>query len=457
MPRKHLSRLLTFGLAASAAPAFAQIGPATTQPPGAEDPRFGILANDEGYYGASRYSDAYGELLELADDGSMLMKMSGLADEDGIEDADLAEGNERIEFRNPDQARVYLNGRRVSPADLLTGDRLNVRRDEDGNVRRVDALRMGDFEEAPAAGLDRRTPPAVTPRTTRRGPVGRGENPAERPEARDQIPEETAATDDGKGGFADISVEPKSEDGSKPKMQAGDPAGQWSRTPDGDGFEGGGSTYGLGMLLSDSPGPGVMVADVSPDGPAEHAGVQQGDFLMAVNGNEVTAPEDLNEAMTNAPQDKPVTFSVWRDGATEAVKVTPERGARTEVAGSNREAVGRSPRSGYMKEIGAKLRDSEEGGVDVTEAAYIGSLAAEAADNDGSERMQRRRYLYPGDRIVGFNGTPVRNRAWLARQMRNYTGGGYYPLQVVRAGRNLSVPFPVGANIVGNIASQYAF
>ena len=461
MPRRHLTGLLTLCLTAAAGPAFAQIGPATTQPPGAEDPRFGLLANDEGYYGATRYSDSYGELLELSDDGSMLLKMSGLADEDGIEDADL--GEKRIEFENPDQARVYLNGALVSPVELQAGDRLSVLRDPDGRVRRVNALRAGDFEDddlrAPARDPRRRNPvdeeadpdelaPATTPDA-----LGQRFSPEEKREYLDRIPG-PEERNDGEGGFADITVESRGGDDRPSERSGGKPMAD---TPaDGNrGFEGGGETYGMGMLISDNPGPGVMVADVSPDGPAEEAGIHQGDFLMAVNGADIETPEDLDERATQAPRDKPVTFSVWRDGATEAVEVTPKKGARNEVSKSNRQAMGRSPRSGYLDKLGAKVRDSEQGGVEVTEAAFIGSLAAEAADGDDRQR-QRRRYLYPGDRIVGFNGTPVNNRGFLTRQMQGYSGTAY-PLQVVRGGRRLNVPFPVGANIMGNIGAGFAF
>ena len=271
----------------------------------------------------------------------MVLNMAGLADEDGIEDADL--GEERVEFKNPGPGRVYLNGELVSPAELQKGDRLSISRDADGNVRRINALRGADFAES-ADGVPVPARPDRDPR--RRNPVDEEADPdertlatrpdvlgqrfsaEEREEYLDGIPD-ASEKGDGEGGFADVTVEKRGGE-SDPQMRNQSPQSPASDGP--SGFQGGGESYGMGMLISDNPGPGVMVADVAPDGPAEQAGVQQGDFLMAVNGKEITTPEELEQAAKQAPQDKPVTFSVWRDGATEAVEVTPEQGARNEVS-----------------------------------------------------------------------------------------------------------------------------
>src|SRR5258708_21867942 len=52
-------------------------------------------------------------------------------------------------------------------------------------------------------------------------------------------------------------------------------------------------------------GDGVYVWTVSPDGPAAHAGLKQGDMITRINGKDViTSAEIVRKIATDSPDDK---------------------------------------------------------------------------------------------------------------------------------------------------------
>ncbi len=67
---------------------------------------------------------------------------------------------------------------------------------------------------------------------------------------------------------------------------------------------------------------GALVATVSDDTPAAHAGVKPGDIVTAVGGSEVRTPKDLSRLVADLAPGDHRTLSVWRDGKTTDVSVT---------------------------------------------------------------------------------------------------------------------------------------
>ena len=67
---------------------------------------------------------------------------------------------------------------------------------------------------------------------------------------------------------------------------------------------------------------GALVGDVVEDSPAEKAGIQRGDIILAFAGKEVTDPSTLrNMAAATAPN-KEVSIKLLRDGKEKTVRVT---------------------------------------------------------------------------------------------------------------------------------------
>ena len=68
---------------------------------------------------------------------------------------------------------------------------------------------------------------------------------------------------------------------------------------------------------------GLLVLSVAEDGPAERAGVFQGDVFVEVNGQPLRRPTDLLDALASSPAGAQVNVRVARGGRLESVAITP--------------------------------------------------------------------------------------------------------------------------------------
>jgi putative serine protease PepD len=94
----------------------------------------------------------------------------------------------------------------------------------------------------------------------------------------------------------------------------------------------------LGVSTSPSTvGQGAQVADLVPGAPADEAGVQIGDTISRVDGEEIQAPEDISAAIEDRRPGDRVEIEVKRAGASETVQVT---------LGTRPESVTASPSAG---------------------------------------------------------------------------------------------------------------
>lgn len=87
----------------------------------------------------------------------------------------------------------------------------------------------------------------------------------------------------------------------------------------------------LGVILGESNEVGVKVLGVSPDGPSERAGIEQGDIIIALGGRVLAATDEsgdtlsgLNIALQDLKAGEPVIVSVERGDKTIDLSVVPE-------------------------------------------------------------------------------------------------------------------------------------
>jgi serine protease Do len=67
---------------------------------------------------------------------------------------------------------------------------------------------------------------------------------------------------------------------------------------------------------------GALVAEVTPGGPAEAAGIEAGDVVIKFDGQDVEEMRDLPRIVADTAVDKAVRVVVFRKGKTKTVKVT---------------------------------------------------------------------------------------------------------------------------------------
>jgi putative serine protease PepD len=78
----------------------------------------------------------------------------------------------------------------------------------------------------------------------------------------------------------------------------------------------------IGARLADSPSGGATIAEVQPDSPAEEAGLEDGDVVTAVDGEEIASTDDLVATIAELAPGDVVTLTVERDGETQEIDVT---------------------------------------------------------------------------------------------------------------------------------------
>ncbi len=82
--------------------------------------------------------------------------------------------------------------------------------------------------------------------------------------------------------------------------------------------------FGLSLAEPERASAGVPLADVAAGSPAETAGLQAGDTLMAVAGRAVTSPEQALAALLRQSGSSSMMLTVRSGGSTRRVRITPE-------------------------------------------------------------------------------------------------------------------------------------
>jgi serine protease Do len=75
-----------------------------------------------------------------------------------------------------------------------------------------------------------------------------------------------------------------------------------------------GDAPALGIFVGSCPGNAVCVLDTIPGSPADHAGVQPGDYILSINEKKVSSPEKLKQAIEQMKPGESVKVTLWRQG-----------------------------------------------------------------------------------------------------------------------------------------------
>jgi len=163
---------------------------------------------------------------------------------------------------------------------------------------------------------------------------------------------------------------------------------------------------------------GALVNDVIKGGPADKAGIRQGDIITALNGSEVRDPSHLQRLVAEAGIGKIAKISIFRDGKALELGITlanadsaPKQQQRDERSGQQ---------EGEADLLGLVVENAEGGGGVAVVEAVRGGVAAEA----GIKR---------GDLIVSINSKRTATTAEYARAIKQAGRGGRLTILVRRA------------------------
>ena len=210
-------------------------------------------------------------------------------------------------------------------------------------------------------------------------------------------------------------------------------------------------------------GGGVYVEDVPPDSPAAKAGLRRADILTKFDGEAVRSARQFGRLVREAAPGRAVSATVFRDGRSMELSLTPEEGSSTGIFTDSGRLRGMIDQQ-RLQEQWSELRDrlaripsdlnfdfdlaGVQGrsrlGVAVMEltpelAAYFGAkdgvlIASVAADSPAA-----RAGLKAGDVIASVNGQNVASRNDLIRILRNVGTDSDVTIGIVRDKKESSI------------------
>jgi len=185
---------------------------------------------------------------------------------------------------------------------------------------------------------------------------------------------------------------------------------------------------GLSEALDLGVNRGALVSEVEPGSPAEEAGIQPYDVIIAVNGEEVATASELRNAIGLVRLGETVTLTYVRDGQTMEVDVRVGPAEETATA----------PRPGGDQQPGGLrgLDGAELVTLDPSDPRFDGKsgvLIASVRPNSPAARNG----LRPNDIITAVNRMDVTTVAELTARLEQATGP--VALRIERMGRELFV------------------
>ncbi|MBB3659585.1 serine protease Do [Rhizobium sp. BK650] len=151
---------------------------------------------------------------------------------------------------------------------------------------------------------------------------------------------------------------------------------------------------------------GALVAAVSDDAPASHAGVKAGDIVTAVGSENVKTPKDLSRLVADLSPGAKETLTVWRDGKAVDLNVTLGGNEDTQKRAAA-ESSDDQGQTASQPSIGIGLADLTP---DMREQLDLPrSVNGAVVANVNPDKSAAAAGIQPGDIIVSVNDKPVHN------------------------------------------------
>jgi serine protease Do len=184
----------------------------------------------------------------------------------------------------------------------------------------------------------------------------------------------------------------------------------------------------LAKALSLESTEGALVAQVTPGGPAERAGIARGDLIQSFDGKPVGKLRDLSRAVAATEIGKKVPVVLIRDKKTQTVEVTVEK----LETGPGPRASG-APGGGAIS-FGMRVEDLDD---ELRKRLELGDLPGVAVVEVDPTGPAAHAGIEPGDVIVEADRKPVSSVAEL--ESRIAQGGDSLLLLVRRGGSTLFI------------------
>ena len=163
---------------------------------------------------------------------------------------------------------------------------------------------------------------------------------------------------------------------------------------------------------------GAIIARVQPESPAEVAGLETGDVIIAVDQEPVDDTRDLTRMIAAIDAGTSATLTVWRDG--QSIEVTAAIANTAPPAEASAEMTG-TDEAGRLDTFGLRLENVDREAGDGMEADGSGGVVvAQVAPGSAAHRKG----LRPGDVIVTVGNEPVGSVADVNERIEAAQGDG---------------------------------
>jgi len=181
---------------------------------------------------------------------------------------------------------------------------------------------------------------------------------------------------------------------------------------------------------------GALVNSVEKGGPADKAGVEAGDVILAFDGKQVSSSEDLPRIVGGTKPGTKVTMRIWRNKAARELQVTV---AELQDDRRARQGRGGKPQAPAVAQYGLTLSDL--GDTQRKELKIEGGVLVENAQGAAARAGIRK-----GDLILAINNQDVKSVEQFLQLMGGFDKGRIVALLVRRGGNSLYIPFRVDGN-----------
>jgi serine protease Do len=173
---------------------------------------------------------------------------------------------------------------------------------------------------------------------------------------------------------------------------------------------------------------GALVSSLEKGGPAEKAGLKEGDVILGFDGQPIDSAGQLPSAVAATDPGKAVKLQVWRDRASREVSVKLGQMTDENAVAANDDGS----KAGRLGMMVRPLSPQEKQQADVSDG-----LVVEDVDGAAAEAGVR-----PGDIVVAANGTPLKS----VEQLRSLVSASksHVALLVQRGDARLFVPVDLG-------------